>query len=188
LKEADQRHHQDLHRRELPEPPLLLLASNESRPRQGRHRPGILLLQGPKRSHSRQAESEEELKVVGRHPQPVPVRASVAVPQSEASRPATDDLVRHLVVRVLVRREPEKSVGNKVPLNRQPRRLPVEVKAMREVEEREGKAPLVNPVDSQEVERRLPPSKGRGNRNAERKREREHHRQVGRNKVNNLRL
>jgi len=123
-----------------------------------------------------------ELSVAKHHHQPAPVRrVSVAAAQSKDNR-ATANLARHLVVQVPATREAEKSVGNLTPINLQPRRLPVQGRAKREADEREGKAPLVNNLPgSPEAERQLRRSKGRGNRSAERKRARGLHRR-GHNK------
>jgi hypothetical protein len=107
-----------------------------------------------------------ELSVAGHHHQPVPVSVpvKVAVAQNEKSRPASDNLVRHLVVQGLARREAEKSVGNLAPINPQPRHLPVRVRAKREAEESEGKAPMVNLAGSQKPDGQPRLRKGRGNR------------------------
>lgn len=104
------------------------------------------------------------------------MRASAAAAQSEASRPTWDDLVRHPVVPVLARCEAGKSVGNLARISRQPRRPPRLVRAKREVEEREDKAPMVNRPASLEADRQLRLSKGRGNRNTERRKAKGLHR------------
>jgi hypothetical protein len=132
-------------------------------------------LVAPQTLHSKGAVKLSELSVAGhRRQRVVPVRVSVAAEQSEDNHQATANLVRHLVVQVLARREAEKSVGN--PINLQPRRLPVRVRAKREADERKRKAPLVNLPVSQKAERQVRPSKGRGNRSAERKKARGLHR------------
>jgi hypothetical protein len=97
----------------------------------------------------------------------------VAAEQSEGN------LARRLWVRVPVNRKAEKSEANRESIDLQPRRLLVLVRAKREVEEREGKAPMVNLVGSQGAERQLLLSKGRGrgSRSAERKKKRGLHRQ-----------
>ena len=120
-----------------------------------------------------------------RHRPRVPVRASVAAAQSEDNR-ATPNLARHQVVlQVPARREAEKSVGSLAPISLQPRRLSVQVqlRAKRVVDEREGKALMVNLAVSQEAERHLRLSKGRGNRSAERKSARGLRRQGNNNPV-----
>jgi hypothetical protein len=103
---------------------------------------------------------------------------SVAAAQSE-DNPATASLPRHLRVRVLAKREGQKSEANRESIDLQPRRLAGQVRAKREAEESEGKALMVNLVGSQEAARHLLLSKGRGreSRSAERKRERGLHRQ-----------
>jgi len=103
------------------------------------------------------------------------VRVSVAAAQNKDNR-ATVNLARHLAVQVPARREAEKSAGNLAPINLQPRRLPVQLRAKREAHQREGKGPMVNLLGSQEAERQLRLSKGRGNRNTERKKARGLHR------------
>jgi hypothetical protein len=79
-----------------------------------------------------------------------------------------------VVLQVPARREVEKSVGSLASINLQPRRLSVQVqlRAKRAVDEREGKALMVNLAVSQEADRHLRLSKGRGNPSAERKRAR----------------
>jgi hypothetical protein len=106
------------------------------------------------------------------------VHRSVAAAQSE-DNPATASLARHLRVRVLAKREAEKSEANRESIDLQPRRLLGQVRAKREAEESERKVPTVNQVGSLEAERQLLLSKGRGrgSRSAERKRERALHRQ-----------
>jgi hypothetical protein len=78
--------------------------------------------------------------------------------------------------------EGDNSEANRESIDLQPRRLPVQVRAKRVVEEREGKAPMVNLVDNPEAERLLGLSaaRARDNRSGERKKERGLHRQ-GRN-------
>jgi hypothetical protein len=56
------------------------------------------------------------------------------------------------------------------------------VPAKREAQGREGRAPMVNLADSQEAERLVRLSASRGNRSAERKRERKKHRHQGHDK------
>ena len=92
------------------------------------------------------------------------VRMSVAAAQSADSK-ATANLARRLRVRVRVSREAEKSEANRESINLKPHRLPVQVQAKREV-------PMVNLAASQEVERLLQLSTGKGSRSAERKRAR----------------
>jgi len=108
-------------------------------------------------------------------PPPLPVRVSVAAAENKDNR-ATVNLVRHLAVQAPARREAEKSVRNLAPINLQPRRLPVQVRAKPKADEREGKAPMVNLPGSPEAKRQLPPSKGRGNWSAGRKKQRGLHR------------
>jgi hypothetical protein len=130
----------------------------------------------PQTLHSKGAVKVSELSVAGRRRhRVVPVRVSVAAAQSEDNHLAPVNLACHLVVQVLARREAEKSVGNLAPINLQPRRLPVHLRAKREADQREGKAPLVNLPASQKAERQLPLSKGRGN--PQRKKAKELHRQ-----------
>jgi hypothetical protein len=121
-------------------------------------------LVAPQTLHSKGAVKLSELSVAGhRRQRVVPVRVSVAAEQSEDNHPATANLARPPVVQGLARREAEKSVGNQAPINLQPRRLPVRVRAKREADHREGKAPMVNLPASQKAERQLRLSKGRGN-------------------------
>ena len=96
-------------------------------------------------------------------------------------RRATLNLARHLLVQGLAKGEGEKSEANRESIDLQARRLPGQVRAMREAEEREGKASLVNLPGSPEAEHQLPLSKVRGNQSAERKRARGLHRR-GHNK------
>jgi len=76
----------------------------------------------------------------------------------------------------LQNREAEKNAGNPDSIDLRPHRLPGQVQAKREVEERPGKVPMVNLAASQEVERLLQLSTGKGSRSAERKRARGPHR------------
>lgn len=76
----------------------------------------------------------------------------------------------------LQNREAEKNVDNPDSIDLRPHRVPVQVQAKREVEERRGKVPMVNLAGSQEVERLLQLSTGNGSRSAERKRARGPHR------------
>jgi len=75
-------------------------------------------------------------------------------------------------VRVLVNREAQKNADNPESIDLQRHRLPVQVRAKREVEEREGKVPMVNLAASQQGERLLHLSAGKRSRSAERKRAR----------------
>jgi hypothetical protein len=84
-------------------------------------------------------------------------------------------------VQGLTKGEGEKSEANRESIDLQARRLPVQVRAMREAEEREGKASLLNLPGSPEAEHQLPLSKAKENRSGERKRARGLHRQ-GHNK------
>jgi hypothetical protein len=96
-----------------------------------------------------------------------------------AAEQSESNLARRLWVRVPVNREAEKSVDNLASIDLRPRRLPVLLRAKREVEERAGKVPTVNLAGSQGAERQLRLSKGRGrgSQSAERKRKRGLHRQ-----------
>jgi hypothetical protein len=87
-------------------------------------------------------------------------------------RRATLNLARHLLVQGLAKAEGEKSEAKRESIDLQARRLPAQVQAKREAEERGGKAPMVNLAASQEVERLLQLSTGKGSRSAERKRAR----------------
>ena len=104
------------------------------------------------------------------------VLQSVAAAQSEDSL-VTVNLPRRLQVRVLVNREAQKNADNPESIDLQPHHLPVQVRAKREVQKREGKVPMVNLAASQEGERLLQLSAGKGSsRSAERKRARGPHR------------
>jgi len=145
---------------------------NRASPKAGSARPPNL--DGPvvpQALQSKVAGKLSELSVVAPHRQPVPVpaRVSVAALQGKDNR-ATVSLARHLAVQAPARREAEKSVGNLALINLQPRRPPRRVRAKREADEREGKGPMVNLPASQEAERQLRLSKGRGN--PQRKKER----------------
>ena len=71
-------------------------------------------------------------------------------------RRATLNLARHLAVQGPARREAEKSVeDNLAPINLQLRRPPVQVRAKREADEREGRTSMVDLAASQRVERKL---------------------------------
>ena len=87
-------------------------------------------------------------------------------------RRATLNLARHLAVQGPARREAEKSADNLALINLQLRRLPVQVRAKREADEREGRTSMVDLAASQRVERKLRLSAFRDNRSVERKRER----------------
>ena len=126
-------------------------------------------------SHSRVGLERWKLSAGGRHLQLVRVHRNVAAERSEGN------LARHLWVRVPVNREAEKREANRESTDLQPRRLPVLLRAKREAEESEGKAPMVNLVGNQEAARPLRLSRGRGSRSAERKRERGLHRQAHNN-------
>jgi hypothetical protein len=77
----------------------------------------------------------------------------------------------------LAKREAQESRDGLGSVSRQPRRRPVEDRVKRAVDEREARAPMVNPAVNQEAERQLRQSAARDNRSAERKRERGPHRQ-----------
>ena len=136
-------------------------------------------LVAPRTPLSEGAVKVSELNVAGHRHQPVPVRVSVAAGLSEAHR-ATVNLARHLAVQGSASHEAEKSADNLAPINLQVRRLPAQVRAKREADERAGKVPVVNLLGSQRVEHQLRLSKGR--RNPQRKKERGLQRQ-GRNKI-----
>jgi hypothetical protein len=95
---------------------------------------------------------------------------SVAAAQSE------DSLARRLRVLVQMNREPEKNNPDSIDLR--PHRLPVQVQAKREVEEKEGRVRMVNLAASQEADRLrlLQLSAGKRSPSAERKRARGLHR------------
>jgi len=99
------------------------------------------------------------------------VLQSVAAAQSEDS-PVTASLPRRLRVLAQVNREAEKNADNPESIDLRPHRPPVQVPAKREVEEREGRVPLVNLAASQEADRLPQLSAGKGNRSAERKKAR----------------
>ena len=126
-----------------------------------------------------------ELSVARHHHHlPVPVRVSVAAELSEANR-AIANLARHLGVQGPPRREAEKSADNLASINLQLRRLPVQVRAKRQADHREGKVPMVSLPGSQRVEQhQLRLSKGR--ENLQRKKERGLQRR-GRNYLVNFR-
>jgi hypothetical protein len=105
-----------------------------------------------------------ELSAVLHHHQSAQVHVSVAAAQSTDSL-ATANLARRLRVRVPVNCEAEKNADNPESIDLLPHRLPVQVQAKREV-------PMVNLAASQEVERLLQLSTGKGSRSAERKRAR----------------
>ena len=113
--------------------------------------------------HRRSSAAEHRL-------QPAKGRVSVAAAQSEDSL-ATASLARRLRVLVPVKDNPES-------IDLRPHHLLVQVQAKREVEEREGKVPMVNLAASQEADRlRLfQLSADKGSPNAERKRARGLHR------------
>jgi hypothetical protein len=98
------------------------------------------------------------------------VHRNVAAEHSEGN------LARRLWVLVPVNRKAEKSEANREPIDLQPHRLPAQARARREAEESVDKGPMVNRPGSQEPERQLRLSKGRGNRSAERKKARGLHR------------
>ena len=76
----------------------------------------------------------------------------------------------------LQNREAEKNADNPDSIDLRAHRPPGQVQAKREVEERPGKVLMVNLAASQEVERLLQLSTGKGSRSAERKRARGPHR------------
>jgi hypothetical protein len=116
-----------------------------------------------------------ELSAVLHHHQSAQVHVSVAAAQSADSL-GMASLARRLRPRVPVNRGSEKNADNPESINLRPQRLPVQVRAKREVEESERKVPMVNLAASQEVERLLRPGAGKGSRSAERKRARGPHR------------
>ena len=115
--------------------------------------------------------------------QPAQVVLSVASAQSEDSL-ATASLECRLRVLVQVDREAEKNADNPESIDLRLHRLPVQAQAKREVEEREGKVPMVNLAASPEVERLLQLSARKGSsRSAERKRARGPHRHEDHNNL-----
>ena len=88
--------------------------------------------------HPRSSAAEHRL-------QAAQVRVSVAAAQS------ADSLARHLLLLVQVNREAEKNADNPESINLRPHRLPVQVQATREVEEREGRVRTVNLAVSQKL-------------------------------------
>jgi len=126
---------------------------------------------------SKVAEKLSDLSAA-RHRQPGLVRVSDAAVPNEDSR-ATANLACRQLVRALVNREGEKSVGNLASRNLQLRRLAVQVRAKPEAEMSEGKVPTVSLAGSQKAEPQLRSSKGRGN--PQRKRARGLHRQEDHN-------
>jgi hypothetical protein len=80
-----------------------------------------------------------------------------------------------------VKGDVNESEANQESIDLQPPRLLVEVRAKREVQKREVKAPTVNLAASQKAERQLALSVSRGSRSAERKKARGLHRQEGHN-------
>jgi hypothetical protein len=124
--------------------------------------------------HPRSSAAEHRL-------QPAQVLVSVAAAQSEDSLATASLARRRLRVLVQVKREAEKNADNPESINLRPHRLPVQVQAKREVEEREGRVRMVNLAASQELERLLQLTAGKGSRSAERKRARGHHRHADHN-------
>lgn len=120
------------------------------------------------------------MKAVEHRLQPGLVRVSVVAERSE-DNPATANPARRLPVEVPAKREARKSVDNREPTGLQPRRLLVRVRVKREVEEREGRAHMVNLAARQKAERQLRVNRGKGNQSAERKRARGPHRHEGHN-------
>ena len=107
------------------------------------------------------------------------VLVNVAAAHSEHS------LARRLRGLVRVNRVAQKNADNPASTDLRRHHLPVQVQAKREVQEREGKAPMVNLAANQEPERLLLLSAGKCNLNGERKKARGPHRhdhnQAGRN-------
>jgi hypothetical protein len=110
------------------------------------------------------------------HLQPAKVRVSFVAAQSK------DSLACRPRVLVPVKDKAEKSVDSRESIDLRRHRLPVQVRAKREVEEREGKVRMVNLAASREVDRLLQLSAGKGSRSAERKRARGPHRHEDHNK------
>jgi hypothetical protein len=108
------------------------------------------------------------------------VRVSVAAAPSEDSL-VTANLPRRLQVWVQVNREAQKNADNPESIDLQPHRPQVQVRAKREVEEREGKVRMVNLAASREAQRLLQLSAGKRRRSAERKRARGPRRHEDRN-------
>jgi hypothetical protein len=133
--------------------------------------PNLNRLVAPRTLPSQGAVKVSDLSVARRHSLPVPVRVSLAAELSENNR-ATANLARHLAVQDPARPEAQKSADNLAPINLQIRHLPVQVRAKRQADHREGRVPMVNLQGSQRVERKLHLSAVRHNRSVERKRER----------------
>ena len=102
----------------------------------------------------------------------LPAQALVSV----AAAHSADSLARRLQVRVQVKREADKNADNPESTDLRRHHLPVQVQAKREVQEREGKVPMVNLAANQEPERLLLLSAGKCNLNGERKKARGPHR------------
>jgi hypothetical protein len=107
--------------------------------------------------------------------QPAQMRMIVAAAQSADSL-GMASLARRLRPRVPVNRGSEKNADNPDSINLRPQRLPVQVRAKREMEESQRKVPMVNLAASREVDRLLQLSAAKRNRNGERKRVRGPHR------------
>jgi hypothetical protein len=130
---------------------------------------------------SKVAAKLSELSATEHRFQPAQVRVSLVAGQSEDSLAGTASLARHLRVRVLANRGAEKNADNPESINLRPHRLPVRVRAKREVEEREGKVPMVNLAASQKPARLLRLSVGNDSRSVARKRARGLHRHADHN-------
>jgi hypothetical protein len=118
-------------------------------------------------------------------------RSSKWIRRSERVRPSAnaDNQVsinlqpRHLPARVPAKREAEKSKAKRGSINLQPHRLAARGPVRCKAEERERKVPMVNLPVSQQAQRQLRLSRGKGN--PQRKRERGLHRQDHNNFVCN---
>jgi hypothetical protein len=121
-------------------------------------------------TYQSKAVAERPRPSAAEHPQPAQLRVSFAA--QSADNLATASLALRLRVRVPVNREAQKNADNPESIDRRPHRLPVQVRAKREVEERGGKVPMVNLAVSQAAGRLLQLSTGKGSRSAERKRAR----------------
>jgi hypothetical protein len=153
----------------------------------------------PRTLLSKAAVKVSELSVARPHHRPVPVRLSVGAELNEENRvianlarllavrgparraggkSAEDNRTpinlqpRRLPVQVRARCEAERSADNRALINLQPRHLPVQVRAKRETHQGEGRTSMVNLVASQRVEGKLHLRAVRDNRSVGRKRER----------------
>jgi hypothetical protein len=101
---------------------------------------------------------------------------SVAAAQSE------DSQARRLRVRLPVKDKAEKNAGNPESIHLRRHRLPVQVRAKRAADEKEGRVRMVNLPVNQEPERLLLLSAGKRSRSMERKKARGPHRREDHNR------